>query len=115
MTDQNNSNRPDWLDEFEELANDQLKDGDACAQVHPIIETWLDKLLEDDPPESRDAVWQAMSCLTTEIIYRMTPENILDVLENNLDEDEVAMWLESVVLIGRAFQQSLENGELDDL
>ena len=105
----------DWLDEFETMANDALTEGSACAQVHPIVERWLDDLLEGDPPTSRDSVWQAMSCLTTEIIYKLTPENILDVLEENFEEDEIAMWLESVVLIGRAFQQALDQGELDDL
>ncbi|MFC1959103.1 hypothetical protein ACFLYO_00180 [Chloroflexota bacterium] len=109
------SESPEWLDEFEDLANEQLDDGSACAQVHPIVEQWLDGLLEGDPPDSRDAVWQAMSCLTTEILYKLTPDNVLDVVQQNLDEDEFSAWLESVVLVGRAFQLSLSNGELDDL
>lgn len=114
-TGNKNSRKLEWLDEFEDLANVELTEGSACVQIHPIVEQWLDKLLEGDPPKSRDSVWQAMSCLTTEIIYKLTPENILDVLEEHVEEDEVAMWLESVVLIGRAFQKSLDAGELDDL
>lgn len=114
-TDNNNSRKLDWLDEFEDLANVELTEGSACTQVHPIIEQWLDNLLEGDPPESRDSIWQAMSCLTTEIIYKLTPDEILSVMEEHIDEDEFAMWLESVVLIGRAFQTALDSGELDDL
>ncbi|MBN2472248.1 MAG: hypothetical protein JXN59_16105 [Anaerolineae bacterium] len=114
-TDNQDSHKLDWLDEFEDLANIELSEGSACAQVHPIMERWLDELLENDPPESRDAVWQAMSCLTTEILFKLTPDNILEVLEEHFEEEEIAMWLESVVLIGRAFQKSLDNGELDDL
>ncbi len=106
---------PDWLDEFEELANAELNEGSACAQVHPIMERWLEKLLAEDPPTSRDAVWQAMSCLTTEILYKLTPDSILDLLQENIEEEEIAAWLESVILIGRAFQISLQKGELDDL
>lgn len=115
MTQNDGSKGPDWLEEFEDLANEQLTEGSACAQVHPIVEHWLDGLLSGDPPESRDAVWQAMSCLTTEIIYQLTPDNILDVVNQNLEEDEFMAWLESIVLIGRAFEMALANGELDDL
>jgi hypothetical protein len=105
----------EWLEEFENLANLELTEGSACAQVHPIVERWLDGLLENDPPESRDAVWQAMSCLSTEVLFKLTPDNILEVLERDFEEEEVMTWLESVVLIGRAFQLALDNGELDDL
>jgi hypothetical protein len=79
------------------------------------VERWLDGLLSGDPPESRDAVWQAMSCLTTEIVYKLTPDSILDVMHEHLDEDEFMSWLESIVLVGRAFEMSLSNGDLDDL
>ncbi|GAB4575438.1 MAG: hypothetical protein Kow0077_26910 [Anaerolineae bacterium] len=115
--DPNNKNtkKLEWLDEFEELANLQLTEGTACTQVHPIVERWLESLLAGDPPESRDSVWQAMSCLTTEVLYKLTPETILDALENQVDEEEVAMWLESVLLVGRAFQMALDRGDLDDL
>jgi hypothetical protein len=105
----------DWLDEFEELANAELTEGSACAQIHPIIEAWLDELLENDPPDSRDSVWQAMSCLSTEILDKLTPESILDELEDTVDEDEVATWVQSILLVGRAFQTALDSGRLDDL
>ena len=44
---------PNWLDEFEDLANQQLDYGSSCEQVHPIVERWFQKLMENDPPESR--------------------------------------------------------------
>lgn len=110
-----NVRRLEWLEEFEELANLKLTEGSACTQIHPIVERWLDNLLEGDPPESRDAVWQAMSCLTTEIFLRLTPQSIVDVLEEHFEEDEISTWLESIVLIGRAFQIALDRGDLDDL
>lgn len=115
MDEKNNSKDMHWLDEFQSLANDALPEGSACAQVHPIVEEWLDELLEGDPPDSRDSVWQAMSCLTTEVIYKLTPENILEVLQEHFEEDEIATWLESLLLVGRAFQIALDEGRLDDL
>ena len=115
MDERDNTSDPDWLEEFQALANSELSDGSACAQVHPIVERWLDELLEGDPPESRDSVWQALSCLTTEVIYKLTPENILDLLQEHFEEDEIATWLESVLLVGRAFQIALNDGRLDDL
>ena len=115
MSETNNSKDLEWLEEFQLLANDQLIEGSACDQVHPLIEDWLDELLDGGPPDSRDSVWQATSCLTSEIMYKMTPENILEKLQQDFSEDEVATWLESIVLIGRAFQMALDNGRLDDL
>lgn len=115
MDERDNPQEPEWLEEFQALANEQLGDGSACVQVHPIIEKWLEELLDGDPPEARDSVWQAMACLTTEVIYKVTPENILEVLQENFEEEEVATWLETVLLVGRAFQIALDNGRLDDL
>jgi hypothetical protein len=106
---------PEWLEEFQVLADEKLGYGSACEQVHPIVEKWLDDLLAGDPPDSRDSVWQAMSCLTTEVIYKTTPDDILDVLQEHFEETEVASWLEGVILIGRAFQMALDSGRLDDL
>jgi len=108
------SNDPDWLDEIEELANSQLEDGSSCEQVHPIVEHWYTKLLEGEPPTSRDSVLQAMSCLSTEILFD-TPEDMLDTLMENMDEEDVAGWIEYILMIGRAFEIALRNGDLDDL
>ncbi|MBL8119978.1 MAG: hypothetical protein JNJ78_20775 [Anaerolineae bacterium] len=105
---------PRWLDEFEELANRELKDGSSCEQVHPIVERWFEKLMQGDPPNSRDSVQQAMACLATEIIYN-TPEDITEPLLEKIGEDELAVFIEHVLLIGRAFEKALDNGELDDL
>ncbi|MBN1964419.1 MAG: hypothetical protein JW910_07220 [Anaerolineae bacterium] len=117
MDNRDNPQDPEWLEEFQLLANDQLGHGSACQQVHPIVERWLDDLLEGDPPDSRPSVWQAMACLTTEIIFddRVTPQEMMDSLLEQFSEDDVAYWLETVVLVGRAFQMALEKGDLDDL
>lgn len=115
MDERDNTQDPEWLEEFQLLADEQLGEGSACDQVHPIVEQWLAELLENDPPASRDAVLQAMACLTSEIIFKVTPDNILDILQEHLEEEEVSTWLESVVLIGRAFQMALDSGRLDDL
>lgn len=103
-----------WLDEFQELANDQLDDGSSCEQVHPIIERWFTKLMEGEPPESRDSVAQAMACLATEVMYN-TPEDFLEALMENVDEDDLVLWIEHLLLVGRAFEIALRKGELDDL
>lgn len=105
---------PSWLEPFEEMANDQLEDGSSCAQVHPIIARWFHTLLAGDPPESRDSIAQAMSCLATEIM-NSTPEEVIDPLLNHVDEDEVALWIEQILLVGRAFEMALRKGDLDDL
>jgi hypothetical protein len=81
--------------------------------VHPIIARWFDQLVESEPPESRDSVVQAISCLATEILYS-SPDNVLEVLDQ-ADEDDVALWIEQIVLIGRAFEIALRKGDLDDL
>lgn len=114
MNDQPLSNEPEWLDEFEELANRELGEGSSCEQVHPLVERWYNTLLEGDPPESRDSVLQAMACLSTEILYD-TPEEVLEEVLKHVDEETLAGWIEYVLMVGRAFERSLRNGELDDL
>ncbi len=108
------SNEPEWLDEFEDLANRQLDEGSSCEQVHPIIERWFSKLIQGDPPESRDSVMQAMACLATEILNN-SPEYLTEPVVDEVGEDELAVWIEQILLIGRAFEIALRKGEFDDL
>ncbi len=105
---------PDWLRSIEDLANEQLGDGSACEQVHPIVVRWFEKLMQGEPPLSRDAVQQAVSCLATEVYYS-TPVEVAEALENTLEEEDVILWVEQILLIGRAFEGALRRGELDDL
>jgi hypothetical protein len=105
---------PDWLDEFRDLANRELEDGSACEQVHPIVERWYRDTLDSEPPESRDAVLQAMACLSTEILMH-APEDLTESILEHVDEDTLAGWIEYVLMVGRAFERSLSRGELDDL
>jgi hypothetical protein len=115
MSDQSSGhNDPKWLDEFEELANDQLEDGSACEQVHPIIERWFHKLMETEPPESRPSVAQAMACLSTEVLFN-SPDELVDTLLEHMEEDDLAIWIEHILLVGRAFEIALRKGDLDDL
>lgn len=113
MSEQSN-NDPRWLDEFEDLANDQLDEGSSCEQVHPIVERWFQKLIQGDPPVSRDSVMQAMACLATEILNN-SPDYLVDPIVEEIGEDELAVWIEQILLIGRAFEIALRNGEFDDL
>jgi hypothetical protein len=105
---------PRWLDEFEDMANRQLDIGSSCDQVHPIVANWLEKLIEGERPTSRPSVEQAMACLSREI-FNQAPEELVDTLLQHIDEDELEAWIEHVLLIGRAFETSLHNGDLDDL
>jgi hypothetical protein len=115
MSDQSTSHDdPRWLDEFEDLANRQLEDGSSCDQVHPIVERWFDNLMQHDPPTSRPSVAQAMACLSTEI-FNNSPDDLMEALLQQVDEDELAAWIEHVLLVGRAFEISLRSGDLDDL
>lgn len=108
------SNDPKWLDEFEDLANRELNDGSSCEQVHPIVERWFQRLMESEPPQSRDSVMQAMACLSTEVLYN-TPDDLIESLTERMSEDDLANWIEHILLIGRAFESALRNGDLDDL
>lgn len=105
---------PDWLDEFQDLANRELADGSSCDQVHPVIERWYRNLMENEPPTSRDSVLQAMACLSTEILYD-SPEDVLESVLEHIDEEALVGWIEYVLMVGRAFEASLHKGELDDL
>lgn len=107
-------NDPQWLDEFEDLANRQLEDGSSCEQVHPIVEGWFHKLMEGEPPPSRPSIMQAMACLSTEVLHS-TPDELIESLMEVMDEDDLAVWIEHILLIGRAFESSLRTGDFDDL
>lgn len=114
MDQKPSSNDPEWLRRIEELANAELGTGSSCEQVHPIITRWFEKLMDSDPPESRDSVLQATACLATEVLYS-SPEHLINPLLEHADEDDVAMWIEQIILVGRAFEIALRNGDLDDL
>jgi hypothetical protein len=108
---------PKWLDEFQDLANRTLGDpseGGSCEQVHPVVADWYEKLMESEPPTSRDSILQAMACLSTEVAAQI-PDDIFDKLEEIMDEDELVGWVEYVLMVGRAFEISLRKGEFDDL
>jgi hypothetical protein len=106
--------RPDWLEEFEELANERLNHGSSCDQVHPIVERWFDQLLDREPPILRDSIWQALSCLSSEVMVN-SPADIIEPVLETLHEDDAAEWVETILLIGMAFQRGMDRGELDDL
>lgn len=114
MSDSSSEDYPKWLKAFEELANQELGEGSSCEQVHPIVARWFDELMDSDPPESRDSVMQAISCLATEVLYS-SPEHLVNPLLDNAEEDDVALWIEQILLIGRAFEAALRGGDLDDL
>jgi hypothetical protein len=112
--DKHKKSRPEWLEEFEDLANTQLPEGSSCVQVHPIVAAWYEESMAGAPPESRDSVWQALHCLSSEILLDM-PQTIANVLEEHEIDEELAEWVTELLLIGRAFQIALDNGRLDDL
>ncbi|MBZ0307528.1 MAG: hypothetical protein K8I82_15790 [Anaerolineae bacterium] len=114
MADHAGANDPKWLEEFEQLANEQLGQGSSCEQIHPIVERWFSKLMSGDPPASRDSVAQALTCLSTEILYNFPPE-LLESINQHFTQDDMALWIEQILLIGRAFEIALHNGDLDDL
>jgi len=114
MGDQQESNQPNWLDEFEDLANEQLEEGSSCEEIHPIVAAWYEEVMAGEPPASRDSVLQAMHCLTTEAMNDM-PQAVTEVLSGRDLDDELAEWVTELLLVGRAFQIALENGRLDDL
>lgn len=124
MSDQSNPNEnsqpedPRWLDDIQEFANQVLgdmDDGSACEQVHPVIARWYEDTLEKEPPDARSSVWQAISCLATEIIMDAELDESLQPLFQSIDEDTLGMWVVDILSLGRALEISLQNGELDDL
>ena len=103
-----------WLNEFEEMADEELGEGSACEQIHPIVETWLEEWLESEIPTPRSSVSQAVACLATEIINN-TPENVLNALMEHCEEEEVLQWIQGILVTGQAFEEALRSGRLDDL
>ena len=111
-------NQPDWMDDIQDHADrvlGELDSGTAYDQVHPVIASWYDDELEKEPPESRPAVWQAVACLATEIMMDAENDDSLAPLLESADDEAVAMWIEHILLVGRAMEISLRNGDLDDL
>lgn len=112
---------PKWMDEIQDLAEEILgspDNGSACEQVHPIIARWYDGQLEkmdDEPLEDRSAVWQAVSCLATEILLDAESDESLEPLFTSVDEDTLGMWVEYILMVGRSMEASLRDGDLDDL
>ncbi len=102
------------FDEFWRWPTRRLGDGSACEQIHPLFEPCFAALNGQEPPPMRPSVEQALSCLATEVL-NATPPAILDALVAHNDEDEVADWVLQVLVIGKAFQQALDTGELDDI
>jgi hypothetical protein len=105
---------PDWLDEFRDLADRELGAGSSCEQVHPIVQQWYQQLLEREPPPARDSVLQAMACLSSEILAD-APPYLFEGNTGAAQEDQMAGWIEYILMVGRAFELALQNGELDDL
>ena len=106
----------EWLEEFERMAEEVLskQETSACDQIHPIVKDWYEEVMTSDAPDSRDAVVQAMSCLSAEVMIDM-PERLFHVLSEAVDEEEVAVWLHEILMVGRAFERALNDGRLDDL
>jgi hypothetical protein len=108
---------PNWLDEFQDLANRELGELDeaaSCEQVHPVVARWYEDLMQGEPPESRASIAQAMACLSTEIMNQI-PDDAYEDLMESMDEEEVAAWIEYVLMIGRAFESALRKGDFDDI
>ncbi len=105
---------PDWLDEFRALADRELGAGSSCEQIHPIVQRWYQRLLESEPPPARDSVLQAMACLSSEVLAD-APPGLFTNPPAGSDEDQLAGWVEYILMVGRAFEIALRAGDLDDL
>ncbi|MBE2181975.1 MAG: hypothetical protein IAE89_01000 [Anaerolineae bacterium] len=114
MDENRHPDEPEWLDEFRDLANRELQEGSSCEQVHPVVESWYHRMLQQPPPQSRDSVLQAMACLATEVLHS-SPDEMVDDILAVVDEDTLVSWIEYVLMVGRAFEGGLRGGELDDL
>jgi hypothetical protein len=112
---------PKWLEEIQHLADEILgasDNGSACDQVHPIVARWYDEMLEhmeDEAVEDRPSVWQAVSCLATEIMLDAEMDEGLAPLLETVDEDMLGMWIEHILMVGRSLEADLRDGKLDDL
>ena len=113
-SDKNPPDEPEWLEEFPQLADRELGAGSSCEQVHPIVQRWYQELLESEPPASRDSVLQAMACLSREILAEAPPA-FFDRETGQMDDDQLAGWVEYILMVGRAFEIALHSGALDDL
>mgnify|MGYP001474793891 CR=1 FL=1 len=107
---------PDLWEPFNDMADDELPKGSSCEQIHPIIERFFKRLMDGQPPESRDSVVQAISCLATEV-FLSSPDHLVEPLLETVSEDDICLWIEQILLVGRAFEIALQQGDedLDDI
>lgn len=106
----------EWLEEFEHLAERILGQTTSTAtrDIHTYIKQWYEETMLGDFPSAPENVMQALTYLTNEILYDM-PESIFKVVAPALDEDEVAVWLLEILILGRAFERAFQAGHFDNL
>lgn len=113
-----NADDPQWMRDLQDMAErklGELGEYSSCEQVHPVIARWYDQELAKDPPPARDAIWQAISCLASEMVLDAEGDDELKPLTKSIDEDLLYEWVEHILTVGRALQIAIDKGELDDL
>jgi len=110
------NNKMAWLDAFERLANDVLgaEEAHTAAQIQTLVKDWYENTLSQENVETDDSLQQAIDCLTAEVMADM-PERFFQVLSKAVDDDEVSRWIYSILMLGRFFEQSLQESRLNDL
>jgi len=107
----------DWLEEFERLADEVLSGRKTAPQlevIQPKIKAWYEATLDQDHPDERPTLNQALACLTTEIMTDM-PTSLFEALVDKVDDEDVADWILDILMLGRAFEKALQSGKLDEL
>ncbi|HLA43544.1 MAG TPA: hypothetical protein VJZ27_08925 [Aggregatilineales bacterium] len=110
------NNRLAWLEAFESLANDVLsaEEDATAAQIQILVKNWYENTQFQENPETDETIQQAMLCLTSEVMADI-PERFFQVLSQTVDDEEVSRWIYSILMMGRFFEQSLQEGRLNDL
>jgi hypothetical protein len=107
----------DWLEEFERLADEVLsgrKLSPPLEHIQPRIKAWYEATLDQDHPDERPTLSQALACLATEIMTDM-PTSLFEALVDKVEDDTVADWILDILMLGRAFEKAVQNGTLDEL
>ena len=108
--------RNDWLTGFNDLANKRLNEQPEVRSLFPTIEEWFSSQHSNSVETIDSPIQKAVACLSTEVIFSM-PDELRELFDfrHAQDEEKLVEWIQRILNIGRAFQESLDWGEFSDL
>jgi len=109
------SNKLDWLDEFEHLANDILSESPTCdhAVIERAVKTWYETILNEDYlMPAKQATTAAVASLATEVLTDM-PQCVYNKLQDDSSTPELVTWVQEILMLGRCLEHALHTKQLN--